>query len=113
LNLRIGMGKYNKLRFTHVTLKRFTNDRLAQLKNKIRLNSIAKINCSIDEVVSFLMDFYEQNSKQEYSTEEKLLPVASLRNIKLETVIPMKKTSSLGFVKNFDRKQNVTYSIED
>ena len=112
MNLGVGMGKYNKLRFTHVTLKRFTKDRLAQLKNKIRLNSIAKLNCSIDEAVSFLIDFYEQNSKQEYSTEEKLLAAASLSNIKLKTVVPMKKTSSVDVGKKFDGKVRTVYPVE-
>lgn len=106
------MGKYNKLRFTHVTLKRFTKDRLAQLKNKIGLNSIAKINCSIDETVSFLMDFYEQNSKHEYSIEEKLVAAASLGDIKLEQYIPLKKISSVDVVKKFDGKVRTVFSVE-
>ena len=106
------MGKYNKLRFTHVTLKRFTRDRLTRLKNKIGLDSIIKLNCSIDEAVSFLMDFYEQNSKQEYSTEEKLLAAASLSNIKLGTVVPLKKISSVDVVKKFDGKVLAVYPVE-
>ena len=106
------MGKYNKLRFTHVTLKRFTKDRLTRLKNKIALNSIAKLNSSIDEAVSFLMDYYEQNSKQEYPTEEKLLTGKSLSDIKLEANVPLKKISSLDFVKKFDGKVRTVYPVE-
>jgi len=106
------MGKYNKLRFTHVTLKRFTKDRLTRLKNKIALHSIRKLNCSIDEAVSFLMDFYEQNSKQEYSIEKKLLSATSFSSTKLKVSVPLKKISSIDVVKKVDGKERYVYSVE-
>jgi len=107
-NLLVVIGKYNRIKFTNVTLKRLTKNRLEQLKNKIALRSITKLNCSVDEVVSFLMDFYEQNSKKEYPTKEKFLEVTSFSNIKLKKNVPLKDVE-----KKFDKKTLTVYTIED
>lgn len=58
------MSKYNKDKFTHMTITRILRSKIDQVRNDIA-NEISDCNLSLGQVLDHLIDFYKNNYKQD------------------------------------------------
>lgn len=106
------MKRTSKKPFSQLMINNSLKHELDRLKLVVAKKILATWNLSYGDVISYLVEQFDQTQKIEYPIEEKLLSSNSIDKSVLKVSIPLKKVNASGVTVKLDGKKWVSYTLD-